>query len=312
MDISKLFAENKKAKQLLHDMVDKGRISHAVLLTGPRGAGKKTFARIMASAFLCTGDNCFECNSCRKALSGIHPDVSEVLGYTKPRSFPVDEVRRIRREAYISPNEGKYRIFILANAESMGVEAQNSLLKIIEEPPRDTLFILTAQDTGALLPTVLSRVVTVPISAVSGQTVRTFAENKYPGADADRVELACTLAQGSIGRAFEIIEDDALYRAAQTATDIVKSTAAGNRYETLKILTAASQSDKLGEILNFTAALLEDAMCQSDTSAQDIASGLSLKRTVRMLEAVIFSKKALAFNANKPLLMTRLCVKMYE
>lgn len=312
MDISQLFAQNDNAKKTLLDMVKKKRICHAVLLTGPHGAGKKTFARIMAAAFLCEHDTpCFTCPSCHKALSGIHPDVSETTGYIKPNSFPVDEVRRIRREAYISPNESDYRIFVLADVDNMKSEAQNALLKIIEEPPKHAIFILTAKDTGALLPTVLSRVVTLPINPVDEKTVWEYLKQDRADKDENLAELACSLAQGSIGRAKEILENESLQKAAKTAVEVIDSAVRANRYETLRLLTAAAQSPELPSILDFMAALLENAML---AKKDRISSGIncSNKRIVKMLEAVIFAKNAMSYNTNKALLMTHLCVKMYE
>ncbi len=304
------FAQNEKAKKTLLDMVQKKRITHAVLLAGPRGVGKKTFARLLAAAVLCGKDTpCFDCASCKKVLEGKHPDVIEITEYIKPRSFSVDEVRRIRREAYISPNESEKRIFILANAESMGVEAQNALLKIIEEPPPHAVFILTVQDTGALLPTVLSRVVTVPINPVDDDVVEEFVKEKTN--DQKLINIACALSQGSVGRAVEIVENDSLKKAADTAIEVVKSAVRGDRYETLKLLSAVASSSEIFDILDFMVAILENAMTQkTDVISQQI--NCSSKRTMKMLEAVINAKRSMTFNVNKSLLMTHLCVKMYE
>lgn len=308
MDL-KTFAQNEKAKSTLLDMVQKKRINHAVLLSGPRGVGKKTFARIMAAAILCEEENpCFRCPSCHKALEGIHPDITEVTEYIKHRSFPIDEVRRIRREAYVSPNESDKRIFILANVDSMGIEAQNAMLKIIEEPPPHAMFIMTVQDTGALLQTVLSRVVTIPISPVDDETCKEYVAKKVPNVD---VETACAISQGSIGKAMEILQNEKLKKAMDTAIEIVKTAVKGDRYETLRVLTSVAQSSELSEILDFMVAILENAMCKkTDAVSKELTT--SNKRIMKMLEAVIFAKKAMTYNANKTLLMTHLCVKMYE
>ena len=304
------FLQNEKAKKTLLDMVQKKRITHAVLLAGPKGVGKKAFARLMAAAFLCEKETpCFSCNSCKKVLEGKHPDVTEITEFTKPRSFSVDEVRRIRREAYISPNESEKRIFILANAESMGVEAQNALLKIIEEPPQHAVFILTVCDTTALLSTVLSRVVTIPISPVDDMSVKQFVTDKT--SDKELLETACALSQGSIGRACEIIENEDLTKAAQTAIEIIKSAVRADRYETLKLLSTAAQSSELFDILDFMAIILENAMTKkTDFISKQLTC--SQKRILKMLESVINAKRSMTFNVNKSLLMTHLCVKMYE
>lgn len=136
-----------------------GRLTHASLVEG--GAEALVFARRMAAAVLCIGDGerpCGVCKSCRKAEGGIHPDLLEFGGGEGARSFHVDEVRNIREQAFIKPNESDAKVFLLKNVQNMSVQAQNALLKIIEEPPAGVYFILTCDNKSALLETTLSRV----------------------------------------------------------------------------------------------------------------------------------------------------------
>lgn len=301
------FLENEKAKAMLHDMTVHGRASHAVLLCGSRGTGKKLFARYLAAAYLCEKNPpCFSCTSCKKVLSGLHPDVREITQYTKPRSFPVDEVRRVRREAYISPNEGACRVFILANLESMGQEAQNALLKIIEEPPEHARFIFTAQDTGAALPTVLSRVVTVPIAPISEAAALHEVRRLCPQADEAAITLVNRFFPGNIGRMTEALNTPELLAEAADAAATVESVKRNDRYETLRLLTQKASSKLLGDFLDDLEILSERSLGAEDDEA------LPKRRQMKMLQAAMEAKKSLAMNANKALLMTALCVKLYE
>ena len=140
-------------------------------------------------------------------------------------------------------------------------------------------------------------------------TVKGFLKEKTN--DQDLINTACALSQGSIGRAIEIVENESLKKAADTAIDIVKSAVRGDRYETLKLLSAAALSSELFDILDFMVAILENAITKKNDviSKQITCSG---KRTMKMLKAVINAKRSTTFNVNKSLLMTHLCVKMYE
>lgn len=120
---------------------------------------------------LCTAPQgerpCGRCLACDKVERGIHPDVLMLTGGKGSRSFHVDSIRRLRQEAYLAPNEGRMKVFLLLDAHTMTVQAQNALLKVIEDPPQASLFVLTVRSRRQLLPTILSRVVTFSLEAPS-------------------------------------------------------------------------------------------------------------------------------------------------
>lgn len=121
----------------------------------------------LAAAILCEGEGekpCGDCGPCHKVLSGNHPDVMVVGEEGGSRSFHIDAIRQVRLSAYVKPNEGKAKVYILCDAQNMTVQAQNALLKIIEEPPSYGVFLLTCDNRSKLLPTILSRVVTIPVA----------------------------------------------------------------------------------------------------------------------------------------------------
>lgn len=139
------------------------RVPHAILVTGDKAYD---YSVILSSYMLCENDNkpCGNCISCKKILANIHPDVTIVEGGDTRKSFHIDKIREIRSSAYILPNESNIKIYILKNAQNMTEQAQNSLLKILEEPPNFVMFILVADNFSSLLPTILSRVVRVNLS----------------------------------------------------------------------------------------------------------------------------------------------------
>lgn len=143
-----------------------GHPPHAVLLEGTGAASH--IAAELAQAAVCISEEdkpCGTCSGCVKALAGSHPDIMTVDGTADSKAFSVDVIRRIRSDAYIRPNEAPCKVYMLLGVQSMSEISQNALLKVLEEPPANVLFLLTASAASALLPTVRSR---VQIFSVSG------------------------------------------------------------------------------------------------------------------------------------------------
>ena len=132
-------------------------LSHAYLIAGGSGDGRAALVKRLAAAYLCLGSNppCGQCGPCRKVGLGIHPDVS----YTVPakQEITVDQIRALRSDAYIRPNEGRRKVYIIDPADAMNPPAQNALLKVLEEGPAYAAFLLPADQRGKLLDTIRSR-----------------------------------------------------------------------------------------------------------------------------------------------------------
>ena len=206
-------AANRTLKDTLAVMINGQRLSHAILLQGEAGTGKKTLARQIAQAVLCKGDRgqrpCGLCPSCHKAEKGIHPDIIEMgQEALRPMSFHIEEIRQLRQEAFIAPNESDRKIYILHNAQSMTAQAQNALLKILEEPPETVIFILLCENRSALLETVLSRCVTFTLEPPDEQTCCRVLMEKKPGLPPDRYQAAAIEAEGNVGRALLLLDPE--------------------------------------------------------------------------------------------------------
>ncbi|USF27184.1 hypothetical protein N510_002130 [Firmicutes bacterium ASF500] len=159
MNLSAL-AGNQRIKEQL-SLQERGRgLSHAYMISGPAGAGKHTLARLLAAAMLCTGPGekpCGRCGPCVKTAKGLHPDVILVDGPGEGKPITVDQVRQLRADAYIRPNEGERKVYLLERADQMNPSAQNAMLKLLEEGPPYAAFLLLAENAGGLLETVRSR-----------------------------------------------------------------------------------------------------------------------------------------------------------
>lgn len=155
----------------LEGMLAENRLVHSICIEGEPGTGRLALAHAVAGAALCEqqqGRMCCQCTQCLKVLAGAHSDVTQVdpdSGYKK------DAVRELRADIYRSPSEGRAKVMILPEAQQMSPEVQNLLLKVMEEPPADTYFILICDNRYRMLTTVISRMVTIAMAAPSDDTL---------------------------------------------------------------------------------------------------------------------------------------------
>lgn len=159
MELSTLRGNERLKEQLSRQELGRG-LSHAYIISGPAGSGKHTLARLLAAAMLCTGRGerpCGRCGPCTKVMKGLHPDVSVMTGPGEGKPITVDQVRALRADAYIRPNEGERKVYLLEGADQMNPSAQNAMLKLLEEGPPYAAFLLLAENAGGLLQTVRSR-----------------------------------------------------------------------------------------------------------------------------------------------------------
>jgi len=185
-----------------------GRIVHALLFTGPRGTGKKTMAVIFARAVLCAGDHkpCDLCPACKKCLNGSHPDVHYVRKAPDKKQITIDQIRDLTETMSLGSYEGGMKIAIIEQADLMNDNAQNALLKTLENPTGDTLFFLLTEAPGTLLPTIVSRCLQVRFRCLEMEECICVLQSR--GVAAEQAKLLAALAQGSVGRALEIYGDD--------------------------------------------------------------------------------------------------------
>lgn len=151
---------NRALKAQLLPRLSGGMLGHAFILSGPAGSGKHMLAAILSRAMVCSGTGtkpCGGCPACKKALSGIHPDIVTVTPLEEGKQITVDQVRQLRSDAHIRPNEAPRKVYVVEQADGMKDSAQNAMLKLLEEGPAYAAFILLAENPGGLLATVRSR-----------------------------------------------------------------------------------------------------------------------------------------------------------
>lgn len=256
---------NDRAMALLTRFASGGRMPHALLLEGPAGCGKKTMARIVAQAALCTAGEkpCGVCGPCVKVEKQVHPDV---CFYTVPegkKEFPVEQIREIRAQAHVTPNEGVCKVYILDKAHTMNPAAQNAFLKLIEEPPSFVRFVLLSENRAQMLPTILSRVTSMELEVPTVEQCQRTLRNLEPQKDPGLLKAAAAGAAGNIGIALSLLETAKPSKAAADAKALRAALAAGERYECARVLAGY---DKDRETLLQMLTLLGEAFARLGTA----------------------------------------------
>lgn len=201
-----------QVKRLLSENIQTGRVGHAYLFCGPEGIGRKTMARCFAEALTCeTGgaDPCGACEACILNRSGTNPDIVWIRQQEGKASVGVEDVRSVQEEIATAPRFGKYKILLFEHAEKLTVQAQNALLKTLEEPPPYIVMILISSNNALMLDTVRSRSVRIDFKRnTDGEVVEAF--ERVHGAGTIDKHILCEYADGIIGRAL-LMADPAQY-----------------------------------------------------------------------------------------------------
>lgn len=188
--------------QHLQNAIKQKKVSHAYIINGEQGSGKKLLAASFAAALQCgeqKTDACGLCTSCMQAESGNHPDIIRVTH--EKYSIGVDDIRtQLNNDIQIKPYSGTYKIYMIDDADKMTEQAQNALLKTIEEPPSYGIILLLTRNANHLLPTILSRCVLLSLRPVSKEKIERCLMDNYNIPDY-AARLAAQFAQGSIGKA---------------------------------------------------------------------------------------------------------------
>ena len=212
-------------KEHLKGAIEHGKVSHAYLINGERSSGKEFIAKVFAKALQCEEggvEPCGKCHSCKQAESGNQPDIIFVT-HEKPNSFGVDDIRtQINNDIVIKPYSSKYKIYIMNEAEKMTVQAQNALLKTLEEPPAYAVIILLTTNVEAMLPTILSRLVVLNMKPVGDQQVKEYLmkEVKVPNYKAD---ICVAFARGNIGKAKLLAVSEEFDKVKEEAVSLLKN-----------------------------------------------------------------------------------------
>lgn len=208
----------------IQNAVTEDKVSHAYILNGERGSGKKMLANLFAATLLCERkgpDPCNECHSCIQAESGNHPDIIRVV-HEKPGSISVDDIReQVNQTVSVKPYQGPYKVYIIPEADLMTVQAQNALLKTIEEPPEYVVILLLTENADLLLPTITSRCVMLKLRNIKDTLIKKYLMEKLEVPDY-KADICTAFAQGNMGRAIMLAGSEHFNEIREEALQLLK------------------------------------------------------------------------------------------
>ncbi len=304
------------------------KISHAYIFDGEKGAGKKFLADIFAAALQCEAgglEPCGTCTSCKQAEGQNHPDIIRIT-HEKPNTISVDDIRQqLCADIMIKPYKGPYKIYIVDEAEKLNVQAQNALLKTIEEPPAYAVILLLTTNAEGFLPTILSRCVTLHLKPAKDSLVRKYLmeQVKIPDYQAD---ICVAFAQGNIGKARRLALSEEFGQMKEHAIHLVKYIQEMEISELIFSMHKITEfkadiSDYLDllmvwyrDVLLYKATWNASSIVFSDEilTIQKMASKSSYEGIENILKALDKAKIRLAANVNFDLTMELLLLTMKE
>lgn len=270
----------------LDSLFSEGRCPHAVLIDGGSAEERETLARLTAKRIVCAQSEngpCNECENCRKADENIHPDIITVTKPDDKKAFVKSDVKNMVASAYLTPNDALKKVYIISEVHQMNEESQNLLLKILEEPPHYTAFVLTSQNANGVIGTVLSRVVRLRLG--KNNNVQ-FSEN-----------------------AIEVVKKLASAVCSPYEYDKIQATAPldGNKKLTAEVLELMVIVLRDAVSLKNGGAVLVDEL---DKQSRELAESNSLRKILDMYDVVCGLYRSLDNNPNYTLLSAVLCARL--
>lgn len=213
--------------QYIENAVKMDKVSHAYILNGEKGSGKKLLANLFAMSLQChereeDGDACGKCKSCNQAINSNQPDIIKVT-HEKPNTISIDDIReQVNGDIGIKPYSSKYKIYIIADADMMTVQAQNAILKTIEEPPEYAVIMLLTENAETLLPTIRSRCVMLKLRNTRDQLVKKYLMEQMQIPDY-KADICVAFAQGNVGRAIMLASSEHFNEIKEEAVHLLRN-----------------------------------------------------------------------------------------
>ena len=211
-------------KEHLQNAISMNKVSHAYIINGERSSGKEFVAKIFAMTLQCEKQGtepCGECHSCKQAMSQNHPDIIFV-SHEKPNTIGVEDIRnQINNDIMIKPYSGPRKIYIMNEGEKMTVQAQNALLKTLEEPPEYAVILILTANVDAFLPTILSRCVVLNMKPVADELVKKYLMSELHVPDY-KANICVAFARGNIGKAKLLASSEEFEKVKEEAITLVK------------------------------------------------------------------------------------------
>lgn len=267
------------------------RVNHAYIFIGPDGVGKQFTALQFAKALNCLeeiDDSCGHCRSCRKFTSGNHPDFQIIAPEESSQTISIEQIRGLQKDVIYKPYESTWKIYLIPEAEKITPEGANSLLKTLEEPPEYAVIILITSQKDGLLPTLLSRSQLIQFPRLTTEQVCSFLGKKgLEATDSRDITEISLLAEGSIGQAIKLLEDDQIWADRQLVLDFLAKLNEKTNLEIYEIIDKLdlgknfSQWDKLFLIIQ---TFYRDLLILKNTEDHDLIINHSYRPRLEQLK----------------------------
>lgn len=288
---------NDQLKTNLQNALARGHISHFYLISGSAGSGKRTLAKLLSTAILCTASTkpCMQCTACRKVMADSHPDCITVTD-PEHKTVPVKMVRQIREEMFIRPNEADKKIYLFP--QELGIEGQNALLKILEEPPTYGVFMLLTDNPEKLLPTVRSRGTELRLVGLSQELLEKELTKAFPDRAKEDLQAAISRSGGFLGQALEVLsQGNSVSTQTQDFADAFTQKNSLALTSALVPMERWGRDNLLQELCQWEQLLQQALICRSGMTADTkLARTLASQRSSQeLLQALRQIKKAIEY-----------------
>ena len=294
-----------RLKESILALISSGRMPHAIILEGEEGTGKHTLAKFIAKSFVCRENNppCDNCRDCHLADVGTHPDIEWIAPEEKKKSISVEKVRTLKALSHTAAHTSDGRVFIIEKADTMSTASQNTLLKVLEEPPSKLLFILLAESSGKLLETVVSRCTVFSLFPPNEEVGLKFLCEQ--GLEREKSKEILKLERGNIGKALTTIVGNKKKLAVEIANEYLENVLSGNAYGALLCTVRLEKDRPLANDFIFELKELTISKIKAATSLQRTA-----KELANIYDTVIAAEASLVTNINLPLFFSYLTSKL--
>ncbi len=315
---------NNAVKTQLQTMFATSKIPHAILIDGAKGLGKKTLANIIAKTAVCSslssGLVCENCSNCKKAQKNIHPDIIYPEKSGVLQGYSISTVRQVRTDAYISPNEAARKVYIFTDVDNMGIHAQNAILKVLEEPPKNVMFIFTCISPANLLQTVRSRLQQFSLRPVSHVDMLQYLEKNCIENSTKNLSEIVNVANGNIGLALDLLASSDFESIANTASEIAQNIGSPRKFDLVTTVSRVLDDRKnFAKVLVFLEPILKDALLlasgvnlNKNDSSKQLSEKLSPKQILSLIDVVAQTKNHLDKNVSTSILSAYFCSNLYE
>lgn len=293
-----------------------GKVSHAYIIEGDEGMGKGTLSKTFAKLLQCEkvgveNEPCGICPACRQVESNNHPDIIYVHP-SKKTGYGVADIReQVIKDIHIKPYKGPYKIYIIHEADEMTIQAQNSILKTIEEPPNYGVFFLLAKNSNSFLQTILSRAIKISLKPISDREVERYLMGKMNMLYEDAKVLSA-FSRGNIGKAMQLKNDTEFLAIRQDMIKLLEAFIKAKEYDIMeRVKLLDRHKDKFQTVFEILISLIRDILYYKSTNdieylihqdkkevIMELSTHANEKKLIKLVENCQQMSKQIRLNVN--------------